>query len=386
MLQGKNIAAFIDVDNAGLEFVHYENAVNQINEMGEVLYGKLYGVSDKKHKEIIAAAENCGYDTALTMRVKKRGQKVFDNRIAVDIVETVVSNNTIDAVAIVAAPADMVYLYRFLRRYGVKIIACDNVDEESAAFVDAVIDLGKVEELKLPSRKKAPIKAAAPVTETISDEQTEQQPDAEQETAAEQTADEQTEEDKTAALLKEIERLRENFNQNATETEESAAEEQAEQSAEETPAEQISAEETPDIVNEAQALLEQIERLKREEEKSAEQSEEQSEVFAEIPDESTAEDTNAEQALSEAETETEQNAAEAEEQTDASEEQADLQVSEEEQPAQTDEAPAEEKRMAYQPQSDSDLIRKIEEMRKNSQGTDDNELVEQIKQLLDSLE
>lgn len=89
--------------------------------------------------------------------------------------DEVLSNGNIDAVCIVAARADMVPLYSRLHKLGVKIVALDNVDDESLAFVDEVLDIGLVDVIKLP--KPAP-HAAAPETiekaeETVPDVQNE---------------------------------------------------------------------------------------------------------------------------------------------------------------------------------------------------------------------
>ena len=81
MLKELNIALFADADNCGLEYSHFDNTLFQLNEMGNVVYGKIYGVSDRKHKEIINDINKFGFDMAPVMRVKKRGSKVFDNRI-----------------------------------------------------------------------------------------------------------------------------------------------------------------------------------------------------------------------------------------------------------------------------------------------------------------
>ena len=175
MLKELNIALFADADNCGLEYSHFDNTLFQLNEMGNVVYGKIYGVSDRKHKEIINDINKFGFDMALVMRVKKRGSKVFDNRILIDVMDEVLSNGNIDAVCIVAARADMVPLYSRLHKLGVKIVALDNVDDESLAFVDEVLDIGLVDVIKLP--KPAP-HAAAPETiekaeETVPDVQNE---------------------------------------------------------------------------------------------------------------------------------------------------------------------------------------------------------------------
>ena len=50
MLKELNIALFADADNCGLEYSHFDNTLFQLNEMGNVVYGKIYGVSDRKHK------------------------------------------------------------------------------------------------------------------------------------------------------------------------------------------------------------------------------------------------------------------------------------------------------------------------------------------------
>lgn len=161
MLKELNIALFADADNCGLEYSHFDNTLFQLNEMGNVVYGKIYGVSDRKHKEIINDINKFGFDMAPVMRVKKRGSKVFDNRILIDVMDEVLSNGNIDAVCIVAARADMVPLYSRLHKLGVKIVALDNVDDESLAFVDEVLDIGLVDVIKLP---KPATHAAAPET------------------------------------------------------------------------------------------------------------------------------------------------------------------------------------------------------------------------------
>ena len=116
MLKELNIALFADADNCGLEYSHFDNTLFQLNEMGNVVYGKIYGVSDRKHKEIINDINKFGFDMAPVMRVKKRGSKVFDNRILIDVMDEVLSNGNIDAVCIVAARADMAV--RGLDEYG----------------------------------------------------------------------------------------------------------------------------------------------------------------------------------------------------------------------------------------------------------------------------
>lgn len=236
MLQNKTIAVFIDVDNCALSYDNYKNALEQVAEMGKIVSCKLYGVSDRRHKDIISDANDNGYDIALTMRVKKRNSRVFDNRVLVDVVEKVVSNSQIDAVALVVAPADMVYLYRFLKKREVAVIALDNTDEDSVKLVDEVLDLGQVQVLKFPSQK--PSKTVDDVLEEA--------------VAAPISAD-----DKNAKLQDEIARLRkengivlpqEETVTQPVEEEIAAVEQQAEES----------------LTQQSQTLLEDIEQLRAE--------------------------------------------------------------------------------------------------------------------------
>lgn len=297
MLQNRHIAAFIDVNNMALETDHYENVLNQLNEWGEIVSATLYNVTDKKHKKIIADAESRGYTIQRAPQGKRFVKKSFDNRIFVDVVDAINLARVIDTVCIVAAPADMLYLYSYLRNRGIKIAACDNTDENSLALVSEVVDLGKVLEIK-PQVKKTVGKPYAPETKQVVPEDVKQ------------------ELDRTDELLKEINRLRADA---------------------ETPA--------PDIMDETKRLQQTIDRLTAEKE----QEEAQSDQPTTLP------------------------------LTDESYPVADVEPATEqaEQPEVEQSAPAEA------PQDDSDLIRKINELRQNNESDNSDELLDEIKKLID---
>lgn len=180
MLRNRNIAFFIDVDNMDLSVEHFENVLQQLGAMGTIISGKVYGAGERKHKAIHAAAQLKGYKLERQMRIKRRGRKDFDSRIFVDVVDAVNQAPGLDAVCIIACKSDMVYLYSYLRSRGVKVIAVDNLDEAGNALIDEVIDLGRVQVIKLPKKAAKPaVQPAAPA-----------QPD------------------RTEELLREIERLR----------------------------------------------------------------------------------------------------------------------------------------------------------------------------------
>ena len=297
MLQNRHIAAFIDVNNMALETDHYENVLNQLNEWGEIDSATLYNVTDKKHKKIIADAESRGYTIQRAPQGKRFVKKSFDNRIFVDVVDAINLARVIDTVCIVAAPADMLYLYSYLRNRGIKIAACDNTDANSLALVSEVVDLGKVLEIK-PQVKKTVGKPYAPEAKQVVPEDVKQ------------------ELDRTDELLKEINRLRADA---------------------ETPA--------PDIMDETKRLQQTIDRLTAEKE----QEEAQSDQPTTLP------------------------------LTDESYPVADVEPATEqaEQPEVEQSAPAEA------PQDDSDLIRKINELRQNNESDNSDELLDEIKKLID---
>lgn len=189
MLRERKIAFFIDVDNLGLDYEHYEGLMSQINPMGEIVCGAIYGAGERKHKEIIDVADENGYTVRRIARSKRRGRKNFDPRMFIDVVDAVNKAHVIDCVVIAAQPADMVHLYSYLRNRGIAIVAADNnEDQASRNLVTEFIDLGKIEIVKAPRPKKI----AAPKKE---------QPAPQPETFAEEI-------DQTDALLREIDRLR----------------------------------------------------------------------------------------------------------------------------------------------------------------------------------
>ena len=204
MLQNKKIAFFMDVDNLGLTNEDYANIIAQLSGMGKIYYGKIYGAGGRKHEEIYDDAERHNYDTARTMRVKRRGRKDFDSRIFVDVVDKIAIAPSLDAVCIIAEPTDMVYLYGYIHSKGVSVIALDNVDEASRELIDEFIELDKAvphKSEKKPQPKPAASQKTAPAPKAV-----------EQPKAAEpaKPSAPKTDVDRTEELLKEIERLRAN--------------------------------------------------------------------------------------------------------------------------------------------------------------------------------
>jgi len=170
MVNQKRIALFVDIDNMPLNKKHVDNIITQLEKSGEIVYAKIYGVTDRRHREIICDAVARGFETVPPVYPTRRGStKVFDIRILVDLCELLATNKSIDGVAIVANPAHQVYLFSRLKRNGIKIFACDNLDQDSAKFVDEILSFGYNDPNSVSKSKKeksvADISVETPATE-----------------------------------------------------------------------------------------------------------------------------------------------------------------------------------------------------------------------------
>lgn len=315
MLTDRNIAFFIDVDGLRIKTENYQSAIDQLQGMGTILHGKLYGCGERKHKAICKEAELKGYKLERAKRIKRRGRKEFDNRIFVDVVDTVCTTPAVDAVCIASPSCDMVYLYSYLRAKGIKIIALDNVDEAGKAFIDEFLDIGVELENNLPEQKQQKQRAAEPRT-TNND------------------------------LLREIETLKAIVSDQA-------------------PQETV----VREVVREVPV-----------------QQEQQEPVIEEVAEEPVAEEEPEQEAVDEAKELLEKYYAVAsgEEQTD--EEMSEEIIEEEVIDEETGEVKVVRRKVAYAPHNDSDLIRKIEEIRKGGQSDVPEDLAEHIKKILEGIE
>ena len=285
MLRDRKLAVFIDVDNAALDSEHYARIINQIRAMGEIVCAGIYNASERKHKMVIEDARQHGYSIMLSATGRRRTRKAFDNRIFVDVATVVTRNTVIDAVAIISGPADLVYLFSYLRRLGIQVVSGNNLDDQSSALVSERLDLGVHLSAKPAPRPPLAAKSSA-------------------KSSAKSAPARNTElnDDKTAELLRQIERLRSDY-ESAPKREEPKR-----------PARRSE----PNIADETRNLIDRISELHDEHE-------------------GIAEDAGAPRAV-------------------------------------------------YVSQNDSDLIRRIEELRKQNAGNESDKLIAEIKKLLDGLE
>ncbi len=140
MLRDRKIAFFIDLDNLSLTAEHYYSILSQLKDYGDIVYGVVYGAGERKHKKIIADADANGYKVCRVLATKHRGRKNFDYRIFVDVMDILSINHNVDTVCVVAQPADMSYLYSYLRNHGKAIIALDN-NPQAQNFVQDFVSI-----------------------------------------------------------------------------------------------------------------------------------------------------------------------------------------------------------------------------------------------------
>ena len=117
-----NIALFIDIDNAKVSLPVFNNILEQIQKVGKLAYCKVYGFNERKHMKFDEVIEKYGFDSAPTMRYKKRAKSQLDTRIIIDAVNMYHTKPFIDTFAIIAGEGDLVPLLSFLRAGGKELL------------------------------------------------------------------------------------------------------------------------------------------------------------------------------------------------------------------------------------------------------------------------
>lgn len=267
------IALFVDIDNMPLGKQHIDRIISRLEESGEIAYAKFYGVTDRRHRDIICDIAARGFEMAPPVNPKKRGStKVFDNRILVDLCELVFTNTSVSSVAIVANPTNLVHLFARLKREDVGIYACDNLDDDSLAFVDEILRFG-YDDPNTAAKKRAAEgerenagafkivtrRDEAPLTEDAAEGE------GEDETAVETATDA---EDETAETESALAEETEEYEEAAGEEPAAEAEQPSEEAADETPSEEPQAEQPSEEMADGEdadlGILKEIQRMKDE--------------------------------------------------------------------------------------------------------------------------
>jgi len=134
----KNIALFIDIDNAKVTLEVFNSILDNLVELGDIIYVKVYGFNERKHIKFGEVIEENGFDSAPTMRNKKRAKSQLDMRIIVDAMRAYYTWPHIDSYCFVVGDGDMVSLLSFLRAGGKGLITVetDNPDSNDHMYSD----------------------------------------------------------------------------------------------------------------------------------------------------------------------------------------------------------------------------------------------------------
>jgi len=116
-----NIALFIDIDNAKVSLPVFESIIKALKARGKLSFVKVYGFNERKHLRFGDIIEENGFESAPTMRFKKRAKSQLDTRIFVDAVKLYYTAEHIDEYCFMAGAGDLVPLLSFLRAGGINL-------------------------------------------------------------------------------------------------------------------------------------------------------------------------------------------------------------------------------------------------------------------------
>ncbi len=117
-----NIALFIDIDNAKVSLPVFESIIKALKQRGKLSFVKVYGFNERKHMRFGDIIEENGFESAPTMRFKKRAKSQLDTRIFVDAVKLYYTAEHIDEYCFMAGAGDLVPLLSFLRTGGITLL------------------------------------------------------------------------------------------------------------------------------------------------------------------------------------------------------------------------------------------------------------------------
>lgn len=146
-----NIALFIDIDNAKVTLPVFESIIRALRARGRLSWVKVFGFNERKHIKFGDLIEENGFESAPTMRFKKRAKSQLDTRIFVDGVRLYYTAEHIDEYCFVTGMGDLVPLLSFLRAGGVTLTT---VKTDEPTGNDHMFD----EMIELDTEYKPPVK------------------------------------------------------------------------------------------------------------------------------------------------------------------------------------------------------------------------------------
>lgn len=151
------LALLCDIDNAQISVDAFNTVTEKFGKDAEIVTGKLYGYSDRRHKGFSEVVNASCFEIAGTMRYKKRSSQM-DVRILIDAV-ALAQESYIDGFVIVAGAGDFAPLLAYLKSKG-KYVAGAFANPENALYCDETVELP--EETKEEKPEKAKVEKPAP--------------------------------------------------------------------------------------------------------------------------------------------------------------------------------------------------------------------------------
>lgn len=137
-----NIALFIDIDNAKISLSVFKEILQQLRQRGKLSYVKIFGFNERKHIKFGEVIEENGFETAPTMRFKKRAKSQLDSRIFIDALRLYYTAKHIDEYCFITGEGDLVPLLSFLRAGGKSLITvASDVPDGNDHMYDAKLNL-----------------------------------------------------------------------------------------------------------------------------------------------------------------------------------------------------------------------------------------------------
>jgi hypothetical protein len=139
MRRERAFALLVDVDNLNIGLDLFESIIGQVQAKGDILYGKVYGYTDRKSKILLDTINKQGFDIVPPSRSKKRGKSSIDTRQIIDAVSIAAINKNIDSICVVAGDGDLVPLFSKLKELGMFVMGGFNENEDNANMCHELI-------------------------------------------------------------------------------------------------------------------------------------------------------------------------------------------------------------------------------------------------------
>ncbi len=222
------LALLCDIDNAQISVDAFNAVTEKFGKDAEIVTGKLYGYSDRRHKGFSEVVNASCFEIAGTMRYKKRSSQM-DVRILIDAV-ALAQESYIDGFVIVAGAGDFAPLLAYLKSKG-KYVAGAFANPENALYCDETVELPEEakeekpapaakesvkaeeslkEEEVAPVPERAAVSERAPVLERAPEEKPAPEQVRTEEPAPEASAEEKSEAS-TADIFAELEKIVKEF-------------------------------------------------------------------------------------------------------------------------------------------------------------------------------